>query len=104
VVLPKEITILYTYPEFVSCDNGPNSASGPAALVKRIGNTTTYIEPGSSSEKGYAESITRRISDVFLNTALFVTVAEIQGLANRWLWEFNNLVSYSDLQGVRPWR
>ena len=37
-----------------------------------------------------------------LNTELFATVAEAQGLANRWRWEYNTLRPHSALQGRTP--
>jgi putative transposase len=40
--------------------------------------------------------------DEFLNTELFATVSEAQGLANRWRWEFNRLRPLSALQGRMP--
>ena len=72
------------------------SATG-LALFRR-----PYIEPGSPWQKGFAESFNNRFRDEFLNTELFATVAEAQGLANRWRWEYNNLRPHSALQGRTP--
>jgi transposase InsO family protein len=33
---------------------------------------------------------------------LFATVAEAQGLADRWRWEYNTLRPHSALQGRKP--
>jgi len=38
-------------------------------------------------QNGFAESFNSRFRDEFLNTELFATVAEAQGLADRWRWE-----------------
>ncbi|QNG28402.1 integrase core domain-containing protein [Synechococcus sp. HK01-R] len=42
-----------------------------------------------------------RFRDEFLNTELFATVAEAQGLADRWRWEYNTRGPNSVLQGRR---
>lgn len=62
----------------------------------------TYIEPGSPWQNGFAESFNSRFRDEFLNTELFATVAEAQGLADRWRWEYNTLRPHSALQGRTP--
>ena len=53
-------------------------------------------------QNGFAESFNSRFRDEFLNTELFATVAEAQGLANRWRWEYNTLRPHSALQGRTP--
>jgi len=40
--------------------------------------------------------------DEFLNTELFATVSEAQGLADRWRWEYNTLRPHSALRGRTP--
>ena len=66
------------------------------------GTTTAYIEPGSPWQNGFAESFNRRFRDEFLNTELFATVAEAQGLANHWRWEYNTIRPHSALQWRTP--
>jgi putative transposase len=64
--------------------------------------TTAYVEPGSLWQNGFAESFNNRFRDEFLNTELFATVAEAQGLANRWRWEYNTLRPHSTLLERTP--
>jgi transposase InsO family protein len=61
-----------------------------------------YIEPGSPWQNGFSEAFNSRFRVEFLNTELFSTVAEAQGLADRWRWEYNTLRLHSALQGPSP--
>jgi transposase InsO family protein len=51
---------------------------------------------------GFTESFNGRFQDEFLNTELCATVAEAQGLANCWRWEYNTLRAHSALQARTP--
>ena len=66
------------------------------------GIATAYIEPGSPWQNGLAEPLNGRFRDEFGNTELLATVAETQGLASHWRWEYNTLRLYSALQGPKP--
>ena len=103
VVVLEELTSLYPAPAFVRSDNGPEFiAHALRHWRKDSGTTTPYIEPVSPWQNGFAECFNSRFRYEFLNTELFVTVAEAQGLANRWCWEYNNLRPKSVLQGRTP--
>ena len=103
VTVREELTSLYPAPAFIRSDNGPEFiAHALRTWCKNSGTTTAYIEPGSPWQNGYAESFNSRFKDEFLNTELFATVAEAQGLANRWRWEYNTLRPHSALQGRTP--
>ena len=98
-----ELTSLYPAPAFIRSDNGPEFiAHALRTWCKNSGTTTAYIVPGSPWQNGYAESFNSRFRDEFLNTELFTTVAEAQGLANRWRWEYDTLRPHSALQGRTP--
>ena len=103
VAVLEELTSLYPAPAFIRSDNGPEFiAHALRRWSKDSGTKTTYIEPGSPWQNGFAESFNSRFRDEFLNTELFATVAEAQGLANRWRWEYNTLRPHSALQGRTP--
>jgi putative transposase len=103
VAVLEELTSLYPAPAFIRSDNGPEFiAHALRRWSKDSGTTTAYIEPGSPWQNGFAESFNSRFRDEFLNTELFATVAEAQGLANRWRWEYNTLRPHSALQGRTP--
>ena len=103
VAVLEELTSLYPAPTYIRSDNGPEFiAQALRRWSKTSGTTTAYIEPGSPWQNGFAESFNSRFRDEFLNTELFATVAEAQGLADRWRWEYNNLRPHSALQGRTP--
>lgn len=94
----EEHTSFYPASAFIRSDNGPEFiAHALRRWCESSGTTTAYIEPGSSWQNGFAESFNSRFRHEFLNTELFATVAEAQGLANRWCWEYNTLGPHSAL-------
>ena len=105
VAVLEELTSLYPAPAFIRSDNGPEFiAHALRRWCKSSGTATAYIKPGSRWQNGYAESFNSRFRDEFLNTELFATVAEAQGLANRWRWEYTTSGPIRPSRGVRPWR
>ena len=71
--------------DYIRSDNGPEFiAHALRKWCQSSGTSTAYIEPGAPWQNGFAESFNSRFRDEFLNTELFATVAEAQGLANRW--------------------
>lgn len=98
-----ELTSLYPAPTYIPTDNGPEFiAHALKRWCKNSNTSTAYIEPGSPWQNGFAESFNSRFRDEFLNTELFATVAEAQGLADRWRWDYNTLRPHSALQGRTP--
>ncbi len=98
---------------FIRLDNGPEFiAHALRRWAESSSTTTAHIEPGSPWQNVFAESFNSRFRDEFLNTELFAMVAEAQGLADRWRWEYNTheLRSTSSTgriwpsRGVRSWR
>jgi len=63
---------------------------------------TGYIESEPQWQNDFTESFNVGQRDEFLNTELFATVAEAQGLADRWRLEYNTLRPHSPLQGLTP--
>ena len=103
VAVLEELISVYTAPTFIRFDNGPEFiAYALRKWCQNSGTSTAYIEPGAPLQNGFAESFNSRFRDEFLNTELFATVAEAQGLANRSRWEYNTLRSHSALQGRTP--
>ena len=111
VAVLEELTSLYPAPAFIRSDNGPEFNCFAEAQGLRPRSEEVVPEqrhqhclhlPGSPWQNGFAESFNSRFRDEFLNTELFATVAEAQGLSNRWRWEYNNLRPHSALQGRTP--
>ncbi|QNI66201.1 transposase [Synechococcus sp. BMK-MC-1] len=81
----EELTSLYPAPKYIRSDNGPEFiAHALRKWCESSGTSTAYIKPGSPWQNGFSESFNSRFRDEFLNTELFATVTEAQGLANRW--------------------
>jgi putative transposase len=103
VAVLEELTSFYPAPAFIRSDNGRECiAHALRRWSKDSGTTTAYTEPESPWQNGFAESFNSRFRNELLNTELFATVAEEQGLANRWRWEYNTLKALSALQGRTP--
>ena len=103
VAVLEELTSVYPAPTFIRSDNGPEFiAHALRKWCQNSGTSTAYIEPGAPWQNGFVEPFNSRFRDEFLNTELFATVAEAQGLANRWRWEYNTLRPHSALQGRTP--
>ncbi len=97
------LTSLYPATAFIRSDNGPEFiAHALRRWCQTSGRATAYIEPDSPWQNGFAESFNSRFRDEFLNTELFATVSEAQGLANRRRWDHNTLRPHSTLQGRTP--
>lgn len=87
VYLLEELTVLHPAPAFIRSDNGHDfSAHALRRWCTSSGTSTAFSQPGSPLQNGSAESFDSRFRDEFLNTELFTTVAEAQGLSNRWRW------------------
>jgi IS30 family transposase len=65
----KELTSLYPAPTYIRSDNGPEFiAHALRRWCNSSGTTTTYIEPESPWQKGFAEYFNSRFRDELLNT------------------------------------
>jgi transposase InsO family protein len=103
VALLQDLTSLYPAPEFIRSDNGPEFiAHALRRWCKNNGTATACIDPGHPWQSDFAESFHSKFKDEFLNTKLFATVAEAQGLAERWRWKYNTLRPHSVLLGHTP--
>ncbi|MCC9608111.1 transposase [Blastopirellula sp. JC732] len=61
-----------------------------------------YVEPGSSWEKGYAESFHSRVRDKFLAMEIFESLASAQRLTRQWKEDYNENRPHSSLGYVTP--
>ena len=104
VAVLEELTSLYPAPVFIRSDNGPEFIAQALRDWCEASKTTNmaYIAPGSPWENGFAESFNSRFRYEFLNTELFATVAEAQGLSDLWPREHITLRPHSALQGRTP--
>jgi len=89
----EELNSLYPAPAFIQSNNGPEFiAQAPRDWCEASATTSTAcIAPGSTWEKGFAESFNGRFRDEFLKTELFATAPEALIQADRWRWTYNTL-------------
>jgi putative transposase len=99
----EDLTSIYPAPAFIRSDNGPEFIAHTLRRWAESSSTTTAnIEPGSPWQNGFAESFNSRFRVELLNAELFATVAEAQGLSDRWRWKYNTLTPLEGRMGRTP--
>jgi putative transposase len=89
-------------PDHVRSDNGSEfTATAVRKWLGKVGVKTLYIEPRSSWENGYVESLNGKLRDELPNGDIFYTVAEARVLIERWREHYNRVRPHSAL-GYRP--
>jgi transposase InsO family protein len=90
-------------PAFLRCDNGPEFI---ALLLRGYlagkGVKTTYIDPGSPWQNGFAESFHSRLRDEFLSQEVFLSVADAQVRIGIWRKWYNEARPHSSLGYKTP--
>ena len=90
-------------PTYIRSDNGPEFI---AELVKHFlahrGVETLYIEPSSPCENGYIESFNARMRDELLDGELFLTLAELKYVVDRWRMDYNHYRPHGSLDYQTP--
>lgn len=90
-------------PQEIRCDNGPEYISGILqAWAKRRDIRIQYIQPGRPQQNGYAERYNRTVRYDWLNQYLFESIEEMQEIATRWLWTYNNERPNMAIGGIPP--
>lgn len=105
VAVLEELTSLYPAPAFIRSNNGPEFiAHALRRWSKDSGTKTTYIEPGSLWQNGFAESFNSRLRDEFLNTECLPRWLRPKAwpTASAGSTTLSGLIRPS--RGVRPWR
>src|SRR5437868_11725995 len=77
-------------PAFIRCDNGPELTANALRDWCRFSRArSAYIEPGSSWQNPYLESLASRIRDELLAVELFSRLAEAKVLIEDWRLDYN---------------
>jgi putative transposase len=90
-------------PVYIRSDNGPEFIS--SAVQKRLekaGVKTLYIAPHSPWENGYVESFNSKLRDELLNRELFLSMAELRYVVDRWRMDYNHYRPHSSLDYMAP--
>ena len=90
-------------PSYIRSDNGPEFISSAVQRwLEKAGVKTLYIAPGSPWENGYAESFNSRLRDELLNRELFLSIAELRYVVDRWRMDYNHYRPHSSLDYMAP--
>lgn len=87
----------------IRCDNGPEYISNLLAewaIKHEI--TLLFTQPGNPQQNAYVERYNRTVRYDWLNQYLFSTIAEVQDVATRWLWSYNNERPNMAIGGITP--
>jgi len=90
-------------PQFIRSDNGPEFVS--KELCKWLDQAdvdTLFIAPGSPWENGYVESFNGKFRDELLNGELFLSLAEVRWIVDRWRLDYNHHRPHSSLDYQTP--
>jgi transposase InsO family protein len=88
--------------EAVRSDSGSEfTARAVREWLSKVGVETLNIEPGSSRENGFVESLSDKLLDELLDGEIFYTAVEARVLIERWREHYNRVRAHSAL-GYRP--
>jgi len=90
-------------PYQIRCDNGPEYISHLLAeWAEKHRVTLLFIQPGNPQQNAYVERYNRTVRYDWLNQYLFCTIEEVQDMATKWLWSYNNERPNSAIGGIPP--
>ena len=90
-------------PTYIRSDNGSEFiAEAVKTFLDNSGVETLYIEPGSPWENGYIESFNARMRDELLEGELFLSLAELKYVVERWRMDYNHYRPHSSLGYQNP--
>ena len=78
-------------PQHIRSDNGPEFvAKTVRRWLQRADVGTLFIAKGSPWENGYVESAGGKLRDELLNQELFLSLAEVRWVIDRWRLDYNH--------------
>lgn len=90
-------------PLHIRCDNGPEYISHLLAQwAEKHKITLLFIQPGNPQQNAYVERYNRTVRYDWLNQYLFCTIEEVQDMATKWLWSYNNERPNTAIGGIPP--
>ena len=90
-------------PKVIRCDNGPEYISGN--LLEWATNNDIkieFIQPGKPQQNAYVERYNRTVRYEWLSQNIFEDIEEVQEMATKWLWTYNNERPNMALGGLTP--
>jgi putative transposase len=90
-------------PLHIRYDNGPEYISHLLAQwAEKHKITLLFIQPGNPQQNAYVERYNRTVRYDWLNQYLFCTIEEVQDMATKWLWSYNNERPNTAIAGIPP--
>ena len=90
-------------PLHIRYDNGPEYISHLLAQwAEKHKITLLFIQPGNPQQNAYVERYNRTVRYDWLNQYLFCTIDEVQDMATKWLWSYNNERPNTAIGGIPP--
>ena len=90
-------------PQYIRSDNGPEFvAKTVRRWLQRADVGTLFIAKGSPWENGYVESFNGKLRDELLNQELFLSLAEVRWVIDRWRLDYNHHRIHSALNYQTP--
>ena len=90
-------------PLAIRVDNGPEYVSSTLMTwAEKQGIALTYIQPGKPQQNAYVERYNRTVRHEWLDLYIFETIEEVQEIAIKWLWTYNNERPNMGIGGVTP--
>ena len=90
-------------PQHIRSDNGPEFvAKTVRRWLQRADVGTLFIAKGSPWENGYVESFNGNLRDELLNQELFLSLAEVRWVIDRWRLDYNHHRIHSALNSQTP--
>ena len=87
----------------IRCDNEPEYISHLLTQwAEKHKITLLSIQPGNPQQNAYVERYNRTVRYDWLNQYLFSTIEEVQNMATKWLWSYNNERPNMAIGGIPP--
>jgi len=89
--------------EYIRSDNGPEFYNKEVKdVMDEFGLKPLFVKPASPWENGYVESFNARMRDELLDGEIFLTLAEIKYVVDRWRMDYNHNRPHSSLGNLTP--
>ena len=90
-------------PEYIRSDNGPEFYSQAVQdVLEEFGVKPLFVKPASPWENGYVESFNARMRDELLDGEIFLTMAEMKYVVDRWRMDYNHYRPHRSLAYMTP--
>ena len=90
-------------PDYIRSDNGSEFYSSAVQdVLDEFGVKPLFVKPASPWENGYVESFNARMRDELLDGEIFLTLAEMKYVVDRWRMDYNHYRPHSSLSYMTP--